>query len=244
MKLTYLIALFYCCTSFSFANHKQDVFFNNVDQFLKAHVSSTGLVNYAEIKKNQTELNEIVNEIAHFKLGAEKSNLNLAFYINAYNILTIKNVVNHYPLKSPLDVNGFFDKIKFDVAGEKLVLNDIENKKIRPIYKDSRIHFVLVCAAQSCPKLMNYAYKPSLVEKQLEERTKATLNDTSFIRIKNDSKIILFSEIFKWYKDDFLAEAKSLTEYLNKFGEKNPKISNSFKEDFYPYIWKLNNWAK
>lgn len=244
MKLTYLITLCYFCFSIAHANHKQDIFFTNADAFLKAHVSSTGLVNYTEIKQNPKELNELVNEIAHFKLGSEKSDLNLAFFINAYNILTIKNVINHFPLKSPLDVNGFFDKLKFDVAGEKLVLNDIENKKIRPIYKDARIHFVLVCAAQSCPKLMNYAYKPATINKQLDERTKATLNDGTFIRIKNDSKIILFSEIFKWYKDDFLVDTKSLTEYLNKFGEKNPKISNSFKEDFYPYIWKLNNWAK
>ena len=53
-----------------------------------------------------------------------------AFYINAYNLIVIYQVSKFYPLKSPLDKSGFFDKVKHQVAGEALTLNALELKTL------------------------------------------------------------------------------------------------------------------
>lgn len=222
-----------------FANSQIDSFFKKTDSFLKKNVKN-GLVNYEGIKSNPTELNNLVSQISTMKLTEKQGNTHKAFYINAYNILVIKGIVNNLPTKSPLDTDGFFDKKKYKIANEFLVLNDIENKKIRAVYHDARIHFVLVCAAKGCPLIMNYAYMPSQLDKQLESRTKQTLNDNSFVRIKSNVKTVLISEIFKWYKADFTTGGKTIIMYLNQYRTTTTKISEKYKQDYYPYNWKLN----
>ena len=77
----------------------------------------------------------------------------LTFWINAYNALAIKGVLDNYPLKRVMDVEGFFDKVKYDIAGVEYTLNDIEKRVIRPTFGDLRIYFTLVCASVSCPNL-------------------------------------------------------------------------------------------
>ncbi|MEO8495936.1 MAG: DUF547 domain-containing protein [Planctomycetota bacterium] len=54
----------------------------------------------------------------------------IAFYINAYNSCCIKAILDNYPLHTPKDVEGFFDKLKFDVAGEKLTVSEIEYDRL------------------------------------------------------------------------------------------------------------------
>lgn len=232
-SLLYLVAI-----ANIFANVEANTFFTKADAFFKKHVSANGLVNYTSIKLNSTELNDLVNRIGTMKLPEKKGNTHKAFYINAYNILVIQGIVNNLPTKSPLDIQGFFDKKKYKIAGEYMPLNDIENKKIREIYNDARIHFVLVCAAKGCPKLIPNVYKPNTLDKQLEDRTKKTLNDPTFIRIKSNANTVLVSEIFKWYKVDFVTGGKSIVDYVNQY--RSAKISTKYKQDYYPYNWELN----
>ena len=142
------------------------------------------MVDYAGIKANAAELKDLVSMIGTFKLSASDQPTQKAFLINAYNILVIKNVVDHYPIAKPTDVTGFFDAVKFNLAGTQITLSDIENKKIRAVYKDPRTHFALVCAAKSCPPIANYAFTPTNVEAKLEAITKAALNNTNFIKVQ------------------------------------------------------------
>ena len=165
-----------------------------------------------------------------------------AFYINAYNIIVIHNVVKLYPIKSPLDVDGFFDKKKHKIANEYLTLNDIENEKLRKVYNDPRIHFVLVCAAKGCPQLGTEAIKPATISQQLDARTKIAINDPLFIRVKTSSNLVLVSEIFKWYKVDFIKgeNFQDLIAFINKYRKEGTAVSTKLKVDFYPYNWTLN----
>ena len=213
-------------------------FFSDADAFLKANVSPSGGVYYEEIKKDPAALNGLVKQIANYNYKAADTKTKKAFLIIAYNILTIKNVVDIYPMSLPTCVNGFFDKKKFNVAGTQMTLSDIENKKIRPTFKDSRTHFALVCAAKSCPPLANYAYMPAKVEAQLDAVTKKALNNRNFIRVSSDKKSVQYSEIFNWYKDDFLAEAGSILEYINKY--RTTAIPSSYSQGSYTYNWNLN----
>ncbi len=237
MKKIYLILVILISASVANGQTTMNGFFNEADKLFKSHVSN-GLVDYSAIKSNPTKLNTLVKYIGSASLADASKQEKKAFYINAYNVLVIKQIIKNYPVKSPMDVAGFFDKNKHKVAGENLALNDLENKKLRAVYKDSRLHFVLVCAALSCPSIASYAYKPATLEQQLNARTRIALNSASFIRVKSTDKKVLISEIFKWYKADFTNETGTLTAYLNKYRKR--KVPAGYKVGYYTYNWTLN----
>lgn len=212
-------------------------FFTKAETFLSKNISN-GMVDYAGIKANPAELKDLVHMIGTFGLSAADKATQKAFLINAYNILVIKNVVDHYPVAKPTDVPGFFDAIKFNVAGSQVTLSDIENVKIRPVFKDPRTHFALVCAAKSCPPIANYAFTATNVESKLESLTKAAMNNTNFIKVNTGNKTVQFSQILDWYKDDFLAVEKTILDYVNKY--RTTAIPANFTQGFYDYNWALN----
>ena len=238
MKKLLLIVLMGVFSTATLYGEGSEAFFQKADAFFKANVSTTGGIYYASIKSNPATLNALVKDIASFPFSSSGKSTQKAFLINAYNILVIKNVVDHYPIAKPTDVSGFFDKKKFNVAGMSLTLSDIENKKIRPVYKDARTHFVLVCAAKSCPPLANFAFMPSKLESQLTARTKKAMNSRSFIKVDNDKKTVRISQIFEWYAADFKAEAKDFVSYINKY--RSTPIPASYKSSFYTYNRALN----
>ena len=215
----------------------QSSFFTNAQAFLSANISSGG-VDYEGIKASPSALNELVAEIGSYSVSGKDAKTLKAFYLNAYNILVIKNVVDHYPIAKPLDVPGFFDAIKFKVAGSSLTLSDIENKKVRPEFKDPRVHFALVCAARSCPPIPSYAFTPSNVEAKLEALTKTAMNSKSFIKVDDVNKKVEFSQILDWYKEDFLADSKTILDYVNKY--RTTPIPANYSTGFYTYNWALN----
>lgn len=211
-------------------------FFTSANQFFSKYVKS-GQVNYSDIKSNGSDLNNLISQIASYDLKSADFATQKAFMINAYNVLAIKGIVEKYPVKGPMSVNQFFDKKAYTVAGEKMSLNSLEKGKLYPLAKDPRLHFVLVCAAVSCPKLASFAYTPDKLEQQLESQTKLALNDSQFIR-KNKGKLQI-SEIFNWYAGDFTKTSKSVLEYIN--GYLNEKVAANTKTSFYTYDWSLND---
>ncbi|WP_299820510.1 DUF547 domain-containing protein [uncultured Pontibacter sp.] len=212
-------------------------FYDGVSRLLQQHVVN-GQVKYKALQRDETKLDGLVKQIAQYNLSAASGSEKKAFYINAYNVLVLKQVLMQYPVKSVMDVAGFFDKQKFRVAGESLTLNELENKKLRAPYQDARIHFALVCAAKSCPPLLNKAYTPKLVEKQLESQTRQSLQNPDFIKILPKQKQVQVSEIFKWYEADFLAEAPSVIAYINKYT--SMLIPPQYNTRYYTYNWQLN----
>ena len=161
-----------------------------------------------------------------------------AFFINAYNILMIHAIVEKYPVKSPMDIAGVFDKTKYAIAGTMLTLNDIENKMIRAKYNDARIHFVLVCGANGCPPITDFAYTPEKLDQQLDQQTKLAINNPNFIKVNVKSKKVELSQIFEWYKEDFIMDKSSYIDFINKF--RTEPIPSNFKVAFYTYDWSLN----
>ncbi len=210
-------------------------FFTKADQFFKTYISN-GKVKYSEIKKDTSSLDNLIADIASATPSKSNASNFQAFYINAYNLLVIKGVVNNYPTKSPLNINGFFDGKKYTVAGQKTTLNGIENNILRKNYsKEPRFHFVLVCAGLGCPPIINEAYTPTLLEKQLQRQTTIAINNPDFI--KYDGKRLKISQIFEWYPKDF-KQFGSYVDFVNKY--RKEKVPNKTKVGFYPYNWSLN----
>lgn len=214
-----------------------DNFFSKADLFLRAHVSN-GLVDYNAIKANPASLNEIVNIMATADLAGKDVSIVKAFWINAYNLTMIRSVGDYMPINSPLDVPGMFDAKQHKLAGQMLTLNDIENKKLRDVYHDARIHFVLVCGAKGCPSLFNGAYMPTQLETQLLTQTRNAINNATFIRVDAASQTVKLSEIFKWYSSDFTTGGKTLLQFINQY--RNTTIPTNYTVDYYPYDWTLN----
>jgi len=207
--------------------------------FFKKFVDADGRINYVAIKRNPLELKGLLRRIETFDAASAPADERKAFYINAYNLLVISQVVERYPLASVEKVPGFFDKTTVSVAGDKLTLNDLEKTKLHDAYHDPRLHFVLVCAAKGCPKLNRDAYTGNSLDAQLTVQTRKVLQDPDFIRVDAAAKKAHLSQIFKWYEADFKASGKTGLAYINQYRDNKP-IPASYAVDYYPYDWTLN----
>lgn len=207
---------------------------SKTNAFFKNYVTS-GLVDYSLVKSNVNKLNELINLYQQTKL--DDKNQNKAMFINYYNLGTVKLLADNYPVSSPQEIPGFYDKKILIYNGVQLSLNEFENNIIRKEYSDPRVHFVLVCGAMGCPPITNFAYEASMLNEQMNEQTKLALNNDEFIMV--NGKTVLLSEIFKWYKEDFLKENKSVVQFINKY-RTTPLDENSSIE-YYPYNWTIND---
>lgn len=216
------------------------------DLLLKKHVDNNGGVNYKAFKTDETELNDYLVEMMLEPPTRDwDENVKLTYWINVYNALTIQLVLKYYPIKSIKDigssiqipfVNTPWDVKCFEVEdGEELSLNNIEHGIIRKEFEEPRIHFALVCAAVSCPKLLNEAYDPKRLDAQLTAQTKDFLSNTN--KNKISANRLELSKLFNWYGGDFRKNG-TLTEYLNNYTSVN--IDKKAKTSFLDYNWSLN----
>lgn len=225
--------LFLIASLFAFQEFNAQ-FFSKADDFFSKYVVNDG-VNYQGLKLNNGELNQLITEIEQANLDGFSEDERKAFYINAYNLLVINQVIENYPVQSVMNVPGFFDKQKFVVAGEKLTLNQLEKDKLLKPYKDPRLHFVLVCGAKGCPPITNFAYRTKQLENQLNNQTRRALNNPLFIRETTNGTQV--SQLFEWYINDFGESKTTTVEFINTY--RNSKINPNIT--YYAYDWSLND---
>jgi Protein of unknown function, DUF547 len=203
------------------------------NNLLKKHVSSTGKVNYKGFKTDLETLDtymRALNENAPTESTSKEERL--AYWINAYNAVTVRLIVGNYPLTSITKLDGGkpWDVKRYSNGSKKISLNDIENNILRPM-GDARIHFVLNCAAKSCPPLLNEAFTGENVLKLLEQRTKQFINSSRTVVEKDEIKV---SKIFEWYAKDF----GNVVDFVNKYAK--VKAAKTAKVSFLEYDWGLN----
>ncbi len=210
---------------------------SSFDQLLQKFVSVNGNVNYASIKNERTLLIEYISALGKEIPTADWSREDkLAYWINTYNALTIDLILKNYPLNSIKDIKDPWDQRLWKFGDKWLNLNDIEHKILRKM-NEPRIHFAIVCASESCPKLLNEAFTANKLESQLANATKSFLSDTSKNEISENN--IRLSKIFKWFAKDFKDEGGSLIDFLNQYTDVT--ISDDAKKSFKDYDWSLNN---
>ena len=212
--------------------------FNQFNDFLHEEVIF-GLVDYQKIQANPSKLNSLVSSIGNYNVSGHSQNHKTAFYINAYNILVIKQIADNYPIKSPMDVKGFFKKTSFVVAGETLTLDEIEFEKLFEPTKDPRIHFALGCGARSCPFLYDNAFYPDKLLEQLDYRAQLIIDRPDYVYVDNKSESVTLNKIFNWYQDQFSMNAGSVIKYVNKY--KSYKVPENYRVTFQEYDWALND---
>jgi Protein of unknown function, DUF547 len=204
------------------------------DVLLKKHVSATGKVNYKGFKEDKAALENYITWLSENTPTAQTSkNEKLAYWINAYNALTIKLILDNYPLPKITNLDGgkTWDVKRFTLGGKKYSLNDIENTIIRPM-GEPRIHFALNCAAKSCPPLFNEVFTAEKLNAQLEARTRKFVNNLEANNLKGNE--IKISNIFNWYGKDF----DNVLNFINKYAA--VKVKSDVKIGFGEYDWRLN----
>ncbi|MFP4599625.1 MAG: DUF547 domain-containing protein [Persicimonas sp.] len=209
---------------------------------LEKYVDANGQVDYAawhESKKDRARLDAFLDEVAKAKPDTRSKKAQLAFYINAYNAVVLDSVLDKWPVKSVMKEDGFFKKQEHTVADKKLTLDALKHKLIRPRFKEPRIHFVLVCAAKSCPRLR----QTPMTEKNLEASLEAAAKEFIPKATKVSGKKVTTSQLFNWFSDDFKAAEGSVEAYLAKYVDgKAKKVleSGEAKVEFSEYDWAIN----
>ena len=187
-----------------------------------------------------------------------EKNDRLAFWINVYNAFTLKVICDNYPLKSINDLHTgglligtvikktVWDKKFVVINGKEMSLNHIEHKIIRPVFKDPRAHFALVCASKSCPSLRSEPYVGSRLDAQLENQGVIFFAQPEKNTFDVEKRKAHLSKILDWYDKDFGKNDQEILMYVSRFlPESISRILRSTIEDWdidhTRYDWSLNN---
>jgi hypothetical protein len=175
----------------------------------------------------------------------------LAFWINAYNVLAIRMVIDHYPVESIRDAGSLFRPVwKREIArieGRGVTLDEIEHEILRKL-GEPRIHGAIVCASTSCPSLAREPYSAAALDKQLDASMRRWMaSPAKGLRIDRPAGRVTLSRIFSWFASDFEAAGGALafaTRYApdaaRQWLEGRRKVSVSY----FDYDWSLNDWRR
>ncbi len=171
-----------------------------------------------------------------------------AYWINLYNALTVKVVLDHYPVRSIRMINlppGFFSRGPWDaklltIEGEEVSLNDIEHRILRPIWKDPRVHYAINCASIGCPNLQPQAYTGDNAELLLEKAAREFINHPRGVSFPSNR--LQISSIYFWFQEDFGGSEKGIIKHLRKYlSEKNLEQLDKVQKNIgHKYDWNLN----
>jgi len=180
-------------------------------RMLSSFVDENGLVDYAGLASNRTDLDTFVHLLARLDPPATarwSQAQQMAMWINAYNALTLKAVVDHYPVESIKDIGSVFksvwDKLTFDVMGRKVTLSHIEHEILRKQFSDPRIHLAINCASVGCPPLAREPFRADALDEQFAKQAEQFLSDPAKFRIRRSANTVHLSPIFKWFGMDFV----------------------------------------
>jgi len=242
------------------AKSSQSTFsYDPYNALLKTYVSDEGFVNYKELQANHAFLDDFIASMGALDPAVYESwskAEKLAFWINAYNAITLKYIIDNYPIKKGSLISGFrfpinsirqipgvWDKLTTEVVGEERTLDAIEHEILRAQFHEPRIHVAIVCASISCPPLRNEAFIPERLEEQLDDQARKFLaNDGNFHLDHGKSKIHL-SSILNWFSEDFIVAYGIEEKFL---GHNKPErsvlnfISQYLSEDDARYLAEEN----
>ncbi len=177
-----------------------------------------------------------------------RRNIQFAYWVNLYNALTVKLVLDHYPVGSITDISispgwftfGPWDKKLLTIEGERVSLNDIEHRILRPIWRDPRIHYAVSCASLGCPNLQPTPYTPERADAMLTEGARAYVNHPRGAHFSFWGLTV--SSIYHWHKEDFGGTDAGVISHMKKYAapalaarlEKTASIAG------HDYDWSLN----
>ncbi|RBM29397.1 Ser/Thr protein kinase [Vibrio tarriae] len=204
-------------------------------------VGENALFRYAEVtKEDKTLLNDYLDQLSKLDPREFNRQEQYAYWVNLYNALTVKLILDNYPVASITKLGSLFsfgpwDEKVFTVAGQTLTLNDIEHRILRPIWKDPRTHYAVNCASLGCPNLQSQVFTAQNTDQLLDKAAKAFINSSKGATLNNDTLIL--SSIYDWFAVDF-GNKEDLLIHLAQY---RPELSLYSGNIDYQYDWKLND---
>lgn len=216
---------------------------NNLNSLpiLQQFIDDKGLVDYTKLNSNSS-IFETLEGMRDQDISAYNTEEALAFWLNAYNLLTLFSVVERLAENPNWNGNSslwskfrFFILKRHRIAGKKMSLYTLENKILRKQFQDPRIHFAINCASVSCPQLPGNLFESQNLDEYLEFLTTEFINSEE-VSYYSEENVLELSLIFKWYKSDF---KPSVIDFIGKYRSLNfpstPRIT------YKRYNWKINS---
>ncbi len=215
---------------------------DDLDAVLLRNVRN-GFVDYDGIRADPAFGRYVTGLASATEADLDAPDTRLAFLINAYNALAIQGILDGYSPASMFGRYNYFKRRKYSVLGGMTTLEALERDRILPL-DEPRIHFAIICASISCPRLASQAYLPATLDAQLDEATRSFANDTTRNRFDVERRIAFLSSIFDWYEADFVRSAGSTQKYLARYVS-DPATAellarDGFEVRFVDYDWDLN----
>ncbi len=223
------------------------------DRFLHAyaHVNSDGIVRVSYGQVSAADKAAVASDLAQMAaiaISRYNRNEQRAYWIDLYNELTVKFVLDHYPMPSINDVSGIMKLFStspwarklITVEGQELTLDDIEHRILRPGWRDPRIHYALNCASLGCPNLQPMAYTPANTDQLLDTGARQYVNSPRGVTIAG-SKLVV-SSIYVWYQKDFGGSDAGVIDHLKRYASPDLQRQLGTVDHIsdHHYDWSLN----
>src|SRR5437899_828872 len=236
------------------------------DQLLDLYVRD-GFVYYRALKQDRAKFDAYVAGLSTAAIDAAPKDEQLAFWLNAYNAIVLRTIVDHYPIPqrtaeypphSIRQIPGAFERLPHKVAGRTLTLDQIE-QTVLPEFHDPRVFFALGRGAMGSGRLRSEAFVPARIEEQLADVASECVTRAQCLQIDRESGKIGASPIFSWREKEFAAayadkalpvfadrspiERAILAFVLPKLlsTEKEFLDKNTFQIAYRPFDWTLND---
>lgn len=223
------------------------------NHLLQEYVDDDGRVDYRSWKTSQSDTAALAHYLkslstANDRIDAKRAS-KLAFWINAYNAVTVYGILREYPTSSirnhtaKLFGYNIWHDLQLYVGGKPYSLDHIEHKILRKM-NDARIHFAIVCASVGCPRLLNEAYVGSRVLEQLESNSKDFFTRSQNFRHDESNRRFYLSAILDWFGEDFgesqRKQLQMIAQWLPTESARSAARSGSVSVSYLDYNWNLN----
>lgn len=224
------------------------------DDLVRKYVDADGLVDYSAWKQSAEDTRRLDDYLAALSQADERettASQRLAYWINAYNAVTVRGILREYPTSSIQNhvahVWGynFWRDLKLIVGDRCLSLGEIEHAVLRPMH-EPRIHFAIVCASRGCPRLLNEAYTAERLEEQLQRNTLAFFADPTKCSADAGQNELRLSPILDWFAADFGASTSAVLQRIAPWlPEPDQAVAKSkdVRVTYLDYDWSLNDQA-
>jgi len=228
----------------------------NWDALLKRYVDENGNVNYAAWKQSAADVQTLDAFLAHLSTANPNAQATpaakLAFWINAYNAVTVRGILREYPTTSirnhtaKLLGYNIWDDLLLTVGGKPYSLNQMEHEVLRKM-GEPRVHFAIVCASRSCPRLLAEAFTAQKLDAQLTLNTKVFFANPGNFQYDAAGRKFQLSSILEWFGKDFgsnqAAQLRTIAPYLPSREAYDAALANSVSVSYLEYDWGLNDQA-
>lgn len=199
---------------------------------------------------DRDRLQRYIDTLAALPIRQYRREAQLAYWLNLYNALTVRLVLDFYPVDSIRDIDispGFFTSGPWgfpivEVEDAEVTLDDIEHRILRPIWRDPLIHYGVNCAAIGCPNIPSTAFTAENAPLLLVEGAAIYVNDPRGAHIDEDGDFVV-SELYDWYEEDFGDSEEAVLAHLAQYAGEHLRAMLTGRDeiDDYAYDWRLND---